>query len=167
MRVCLFIGVVLTAFTIVCNAVAVAIPYWLYDSGNVERYQGLWVECTRSDTISDCKYKFLPPEFIDAVRVMMLFGLAFCIISLICAIFYACIKKEKPSLGTAAAILAFVGGVFCLVAVIVYVSKYTILTGRHTYKLHAGFGLAVVTTVSAFLSAMSYCVSHVREEYDD
>lgn len=167
MRVCLYIGIILTAVTIICTVVAVALPYWLYDDSTVKRYEGLWVECKKSEATEQCKYKFVPPQFIDAVRSMMCFGIAFCIISLILGLIYACVKRQKTRLGVAAMILVFLGGVFLLVGVIVYVSKYTMLTFRNNMTLHSAFGIAVVSTVLAFISAMSYCVSHIREEYDD
>ena len=41
---------------------------------------------------------------------MILFGLSFCIISVICGFLFSCIKKESYNLGVAAGILAFLGG---------------------------------------------------------
>lgn len=62
MRVCLYIGIILTAVTIICTVVAVALPYWLYDDSTVKRYEGLWVECKKSEATEQCKYKFVPPR---------------------------------------------------------------------------------------------------------
>ena len=53
---------------------------------------------------------FSVSEFIDATRVTILFGLIFCIISVILGIVFACVKTEKHNLGVAAGILAFLGG---------------------------------------------------------
>ena len=55
-----------------------------------------------------------------------------------------------------------------IIAVIVYVSKYTILIRRYPEtRLYASFGLAVVAAAGAFMSALTYCVAFAREEYDD
>ena len=61
MKFCLYMGVILTGVTIICCVVAVALPYWLYDDGPVKRYEGLWVECKKSEAVEECKYKFLQP----------------------------------------------------------------------------------------------------------
>ena len=62
MRVGLYIGIILTGVTIICAVVAVALPYWLYDDSTVKRYEGLWVECRKSEATEQCKYKYLPPR---------------------------------------------------------------------------------------------------------
>ena len=64
--------------------------------------------------------------------------------------------------------LNVLSGLFMIIAVIVYVSKYTILIRRYPEtRLYASFGLAVVAAVGAFISALTYCVAFAREEYDD
>ena len=63
---CLYIGIILTGVTVICGVVAVALPYWLYDDSTVKRYEGLWVECRKSEATEQCKYKYLPPRMYNA-----------------------------------------------------------------------------------------------------
>jgi hypothetical protein len=50
-----FVGIVLSAASLLINIIGLAIPYWNYVSaGNLKHYYGLWSACTSAGGNSVC-----------------------------------------------------------------------------------------------------------------
>ncbi|KAL4228712.1 hypothetical protein ACF0H5_011755 [Mactra antiquata] len=165
MRWVLYLSLTLTLGALVVNMVSVCVPYWLYTKSPSMAYQGLWQRCESASSQTDnmeCVLIKLPPEFLDATRVMMLFGFSFYAIAAICAFSFVCCRDDNPSLITAATFLMLFGGILSMIGVIVYGAMYPILLGARGLNLHAGFGLAVVSVLIAFVNTLFYCMAKAR-----
>lgn len=169
MRWVLYLSLFITISTATTCLISIVLPYWLYARYPQLSYQGLWQRCYPHVNIGDsstCEVITLPPEFLDAVRCLMIVGFLLYIIAAICAFVFTFVKKEKISLINAALLLMLIGGLTCLSGVIVYGTLHERLLKARGLNLHAGFALAVCNAILAFLNTFLYCVAKVRGEVE-
>lgn len=168
MRPVLVMALVATTLTMIMCIISIALPYWIYQRTPRSGYQGLWESCisTLSGSTNQCQLIRLPPEFLDATRVMMCFGLVFYLFAVLCAFVFTFVKKEKTSLATAATVLCIFGGAFTMISIIVYGAKYPYLLDAKGMTLHVGYGLGVCSAIGGFVCSLLYCASKARGEID-
>lgn len=168
----LYLSVLITVSTVACTLISIVIPYWLYTKDPQLAYQGLWQRCeptgSQSSTADrvECEIILLPPEFLDAVRVTMVLGLILFTFATICTFTYLCCRQEKSSYITAALFLMLIGGICCMIGVIVYGAMHPMLLRAKNLNLHAGFGLGVISVIGAFVNVLLYCVARAKGDVD-
>lgn len=171
MRWLLYLSLLITLATVSCAIVSVIIPYWLYTRDPQIKYQGLWQRCEPVGSQGQantavCELILLPPEFLDAVRVLMLIGIILFSFATILSFMYTCCRREKSGYITAALFLMLVGGIFCMAGVIVYGAMHPLLLRARGLELHAGFGLAVISVIGAFINVLFYCMARARGDVE-
>lgn len=171
MRWVLYLSILMTFVALACCIISICIPYWLYSQDPQLSYQGLWQRCTPVGTQGagdnvKCELILLPPEFLDATRVMMLFGMSLYIFATICSLVYVFCRQEKTSLITAATFLMLFGGILCMVGVVVYGAMYPILLRAKGLSLHAGFALGVCSVVAGFVTTLFYCMARAKGDVE-
>ncbi|XP_052798470.1 uncharacterized protein LOC128230326 isoform X3 [Mya arenaria] len=132
----LTLGLVVACAAFVEDVISTGIPYWYkIGSGSVL------------------------PDWVMASQAMMISSVLALGASILLGIMFLTILKDKAIVCIGAAFMSFAAGVLCIIGLAVAGVKFT---KEASGDLHAGFGLAIIAAIHAFVAGAIFFLSRNR-----
>lgn len=158
----LIVGLIVTGIALLFCIISTAIPYW-WSSDNVNI--GLFRLCADTLLGNKCADLDDSADWLNATRAMMILSILSLGGSVLLAILFGFILKDKQIIAIGAAFMSFAGAVLALLGVIIFAAKfpddvYDLVYGEGSF--HASFGLAIIALIAAFVGGAILFLSRTR-----
>ncbi|XP_053408555.1 uncharacterized protein LOC128559847 [Mercenaria mercenaria] len=149
-----FVGIGLSAASLLFNIIGLAIPYWNYKSiGEFKSYIGLWSTCS-PQLGGETVCKKIQDEGLDdafkATRAMEILGMLLILAALVIVLLKQFVMKDKALLPKIAAGCAVFAGILMIIGTIIYATR----DGTDSSTLHAGFALCIIAGVIGIVAGV-------------
>ncbi|XP_052798469.1 uncharacterized protein LOC128230326 isoform X2 [Mya arenaria] len=150
----LTLGLVVACAAFVEDVISTGIPYWYkIGSGSGTFYYGLFMACAYTPIGSVCQKWHILPDWVMASQAMMISSVLALGASILLGIMFLTILKDKAIVCIGAAFMSFAAGL--AVAGVKF-------TKEASGDLHAGFGLAIIAAIHAFVAGAIFFLSRNR-----
>lgn len=167
MKASLLVGIVLSGVAATLGFVSTAIPYWRTLTVNSNStHAGLWQLCTSDLTPTTCTEFEVKhsSHWFRTCEALAIIGILCLALATVLAVCYA--KNEPKTRYLAfAALNNIIGGVFFIVAVIIYAVYIKRLPAIEDSVWSVGFYLALLASVAAFLATFAMFYSKKSAGY--
>ncbi|XP_052687233.1 uncharacterized protein LOC128166221 [Crassostrea angulata] len=165
----LLTGFVLIICAFICQLIGLASPYWIsFENLGMKEHIGLWKFCAKVKSLDkdECAHHDweIIPDWLKAVRATSSLGFLTLLVALemtILKLFF--LKDMKPALFAAIG-TAFMGALFILISLAVFVAKTADLISHSGYKYHFAFVFCILAMLAAVGSGSVMVVDAVRSK---